>query len=223
MNRSEVVEITKLLANAYPGAEKWTPERVQIWAEMLRDLDAPTTRAAAIAWIGTQKWAPVIAEIRELATGGGKEPSAGEAWEEVCRQISMIGSWGWPTWSSGAIGEAVNALGGWLAICVSENAIADRAHFLRLYDQIAERWKRVRQAPDGVRWLLERDNEVRELPTRSPLEIANDLIQEELSELTDLDPIERARAKWVLELIQDAKATIKKSSGKANMSSQKMK
>ncbi|MGI8426070.1 MAG: replicative helicase loader/inhibitor [Actinomycetota bacterium] len=155
MNRAEVLEVTKLLANAYPGAEKWTAERVMIWTEMMSDLDVEDVHSAAVAWIGTQKWAPSVSEIRELVTGGAADPSPGEAWGEVVRQISVVGSWGDPKWSNPVIGDTVIAMGGWLMLCASENVVADRAHFLRIFDQVQGRHQRLRQIPQNVRWLLE--------------------------------------------------------------------
>jgi hypothetical protein len=55
-------------------------------------------------------------------------PDAELAWAEVQKQIKAVGWWGKPEFSDPAILEAVNAVGGWEAVCACER---DQVTFLR--------------------------------------------------------------------------------------------
>jgi hypothetical protein len=81
----------------------------------------------------------IIAIIRQKALCRD-DKTAGEAWGEVMYYVSKIGSWGYPNFSSEIIGKCVDAIG-WKCICMSENIMVERAHFLKIYDVIAERNK----------------------------------------------------------------------------------
>jgi hypothetical protein len=78
----------------------------------------------------------IIALIREFAEE--KKATAGEAWGEVLREVGRVGSWGIPKFSDPLIQSAVECVG-WQAICSSEEIMIERAHFLKIYDSIAQR------------------------------------------------------------------------------------
>jgi hypothetical protein len=81
---------------------------------------------------------PTIAGLRRLALAG-QYPSPGDAWGEVMRQMQAVGRYRTPAFSHALILQAVEHLGGWHALCVSDNLVADRAHFLRLYEELVRR------------------------------------------------------------------------------------
>ena len=81
----------------------------------------------------------IIAVIRSKAICRDSK-TAGEAWAEVLSQVSRIGSYGCPKFSSQAIQKSVDAIG-WRQICLSETPMVERAHFLKIYETIAEREK----------------------------------------------------------------------------------
>lgn len=81
----------------------------------------------------------LIALIRDFAIP--ENTSAGEAWGEVIKQISSIGSYGQPSFKDSLISQVVNCIG-WRNLCLSENIAIERAHFLKIYESLLKR-KRV--------------------------------------------------------------------------------
>lgn len=81
---------------------------------------------------------PTIAQLRQLALAGNY-PSPGDAWAEVMHQMREVGRYREPAFSHAMIGLAVEHLGGWQALCESDNLVADRAHFLRIYEELVRR------------------------------------------------------------------------------------
>ena len=131
----------ELLANAYPQSSigKHTEE---IYQRMLSDIPPDVLKAATLQHIATSKYFPSIAELREIAFALSSEvsqmPTPFEAWEEVVSQIRRTGFYGKPVFSNKLIARAVDCLD-WQVLCSSENSIADRAHFVRVYEQLLER------------------------------------------------------------------------------------
>jgi hypothetical protein len=109
---------------------------------MLADLDYAVANAAAERLIATSKWIPTIAEIREacLAITAGPKVPGGEAWGAVMRAIGRFGAYRTPGVEfnlEDPIAQRCVLSLGWRELCLSENAIADRARFIELYDQLA--------------------------------------------------------------------------------------
>ncbi len=106
----------------------------------LGDLPLRALEAAVLMHVSTNRWFPTIAELREaaLSVREGGIPTAVEAWAEVMKAFEFVGYYGIPQWSHPAITKTVDAMG-WQNLCLSENAMADRAHFMRLYETYAKR------------------------------------------------------------------------------------
>lgn len=111
------------------------------YRRFLLDLDYDLANAAIERAIATSKFFPTIAEIRAaaLATAVGPKRAGGEAWEDVRK---AIGRWGMNRtpgvefqFADPLVARCVQALG-WGALCMSENATADRARFIELYDEV---------------------------------------------------------------------------------------
>jgi hypothetical protein len=81
---------------------------------------------------------PTIAGLRRLALAG-QHPSPGDAWGEVARQMQDVGRYRTPVFSHPLITQAVDQVGGWQGLCESDNLVADRVHFLRLYEELVRR------------------------------------------------------------------------------------
>lgn len=137
---TKLAQILKALRGAYP--EKTIPDQtVEVYMRCLADLPLPALEAAVLNHIASSKWFPTIAELREKALAllpGQRMPTATEAWAEVMRAFEMVGYYGTPEWSHEAIARTVAAMG-WQNLCLSENGMADRAHFLRLYEVYCKR------------------------------------------------------------------------------------
>ena len=78
----------------------------------------------------------LIALIRNFAIP--EDLSAGEAWGEVLRQISSIGSYRQPKFKDDLIAQSVSCIG-WRNLCLSENIAIERAHFLKIYESLNKR------------------------------------------------------------------------------------
>lgn len=155
----EVVRIVGVLKLAYPnfGARLSEDEWValpRVWHRLLRDVPFDLLDAAAMHYVASSGSAfpPSIAELREAAYKlvSMDKLSAEEAWGEVQKAIRRFGSYRMPKFNSSIIGCAVEIIG-WRALCASENEVADRAHFFRVYESLARRERNVAMMLPEVR------------------------------------------------------------------------
>ena len=121
--------------------------RVKLWQEILAGITPAEAEAAIVSLAAEGKeFAPVVGVIRKRAlalrqqvTGSGGVPSGADAWAEVLQLIQRRGHIRPPEaehCSHPAIFKAVETFG-WMNLCLSENQMADRAHFIRFYEEIA--------------------------------------------------------------------------------------
>jgi hypothetical protein len=137
---AETAKLVAILLAAYPHA-RVHPQTSAAYERMLRDLSSPVAAAAVQRLIATSKYLPTIAEIREVAASltVGEVAAGGEAWGQVLRAIRRYGAYRQPGEDFALDPLAlrcVRALG-WTDLCTSENAVADRARFIELYDRLA--------------------------------------------------------------------------------------
>jgi hypothetical protein len=134
-------KIVFMIVLAYPR-QAVSKETIELYKKFLADLDPDILEQAAKAHIATSQWFPTIAELRSGATqilsAAAKLPSAAEAWGEVVEQMKLTGSYKRPTFSSPVIAKLVDSFG-WQELCMSENAISDRARFIDAYDVMVKR------------------------------------------------------------------------------------
>lgn len=145
-NKTEIDQIMSILARAYPyilkdSTANWT-DTLMIYERTLADIDAPALLAAALDHITRNKFFPAISELRDAAyrVVTQDQPSAEEAWGEVRLAFTRYGHNNTPVWSHPLIERAVKVIG-WMELCMSENQVADRAHFLRIYGSVEQRSK----------------------------------------------------------------------------------
>lgn len=141
MTKTEVMKLVAVLCANFPSA-KFTAETSSVYEHMLADLDAAVGNAAVEQLIASSRWLPTVAEIREraLSLQTGDVRPGGDAWGSVRRAIHARGRSRIPgrdfEFADPVVLEAVKALG-WVELCDSENAPADRARFVELYDRLA--------------------------------------------------------------------------------------
>ena len=120
-----------------------TMEAVEIWYQLLQDLDYQTLSAAIQKYMITGKYPPTIAEIRELAIGltNGERPIWTDGWEEVIRSIQQYGRYREleALASMSEITRKVVKSLGYQSLCDSENLMADRAQFRMAFEQLEEK------------------------------------------------------------------------------------
>lgn len=164
MTDQEFEKIALAIKAAYPNANV-LPDKyaMKTWYRTLSDLDYKVAENAVLEHISTCVFPPSIAEIREKCAARltPMVTDWGEAWEEVQIAIRKYGSY--------REEEAVASLShltavavrrmGFQNLCKSENTIADRAHFQRMYEGMLKEEKRQTQLPEFVRaersWMIE--------------------------------------------------------------------
>ena len=156
MTQQETIKLFALIAAAYPRDKAFisaSAPMVELWTRLLADIPLSEAEAAIASHVNTSPFPPSIAEIREWAAGGHGDVSAAEAWGKLMQAVRKYG------WCNQ--GEAKAYLGpeiwaamlrtfpDWLALCMSENMEADRAHFLRMWESVAKRERISRMLPGG--------------------------------------------------------------------------
>lgn len=158
MNQREFAYIVMALKAAYKHFSDMDKSQVQIWYEMLQDIDYKLAETAVKKYILTNKFPPTIADIREtVSTTVNKETSAIDAWGEVLKSIQKYGYYN--------MEQALESLSpktktvaqkmGYRELCLSENQMADRAHFIKMYDSFVNREKKNEMLPEGFRKQIE--------------------------------------------------------------------
>lgn len=157
MKKSEAAKLVSVALVAYPAqggklSEAQQLQLVDVFADLLGDLTYEQCSAALRVLVQTKQWMPTVAEIRatvlELATGPGS--AGGDAWGQVLKAIHRYGAWRAPgsdfQFDDPITARCVESFG-WRELCLSENATADRARFVDLYDKLAGDSRRQQQAP----------------------------------------------------------------------------
>lgn len=120
-----------------------TKESMTLWYSALKDIPHDVASAALMQYVQTNKFAPTIAELREIATTiqSGNLPDWGEAWEKTLSAIREYGMYN----EKDALASlddltrlAVKRLG-YHDLCISENMMQDRANFRMIFEQLLER------------------------------------------------------------------------------------
>ncbi len=154
-----VAKTCGLLAAAYPHFEL-REQTVEVYVMAFHDVPEQVLEAAAKDCITTNKFFPSVAELRdrcfEIFTGARYAPSAYDAWAEVIGAISTHDALHRPSFSTPAINRALQGIGGWRHVCLSENIVADRARFYQAYESILRRDMRQAKMLPEVREMTQR-------------------------------------------------------------------
>ncbi len=132
-----IIPLIRELFAAYPNIVA-SVETIAVYDHLLSDIPVAELRIVIDQAIAECKFLPTVAEIRDqwLALPGRLQgPSVADAWADVQKQIIRTGRMGLPVFSDVLTARVVQAMG-WRELCLSENQIADRAHFMRLYEQM---------------------------------------------------------------------------------------
>lgn len=151
------ISILRQLVAAYPNSQA-TVETIAVYDRLLSDIPPDDLQTVVDQSIAECKFLPTVAELRErfhALTRTLGQPSASEAWGDVMAQIRAVGYIGTPYFANDVTAQVVRHLG-WRDLCASENAVADRAHFMRMYDQLVERGNAVHKLLPQAREMAER-------------------------------------------------------------------
>ena len=139
MTNQEALAIIGYLATAFVTA-KLDESNVETYRAHMLDLPYAAAKQATESIVLSSKFFPSIAEIRETTlrhTPNVYIPTPSEAWANVAEQLQHAGTWHAPSFAHPLISRAVRTMG-WYDLCRSDNPMADRAHFLRIYGDLRD-------------------------------------------------------------------------------------
>lgn len=159
----EILQILHMVGMAYPSA-RIAESTLTVYITLLSDLSAELIHASACEHIARSNFFPTIAELRDGVFGMNKRlspvPDAHAAWAEVQAEIVRIGQRGEPCFSHALIADIVD-LFGWRYLCLSENSISDRSHFVQAYQaRLTDAHTAARMLPQTRQLLRELGNPV---------------------------------------------------------------
>lgn len=156
MTKQEFAQIQMGICVAYPKAKILeTDQAMDFWYEMIGDLDYQVVNNAVLEHISTSVFPPSIAEIRQKCTQRLNPiiTDWGAAWEEVQNAMRRYGYYREEEAMaslSRLTAVAVRRMG-FRNLCMSENPVADRAHFQRMYEGMVKEEQNRVQLPWSVR------------------------------------------------------------------------
>lgn len=140
MTKIEFSKITAAINTYYPR-EKPFPNAaaMQLWYEEFKDLPYEDVVVALRRHVNTSKWCPTIAELKEaIVVNVAGDQDWGAAWEECLRAVGHFGQY--------QEAEALDSMSpltreivkriGFKELCRSEDQMADRANFRKIYEQV---------------------------------------------------------------------------------------
>ena len=137
----EILRVLKILGDTYPSFHL-SSSAIEIYVQLLADIPGAVLEQAALDHISRSTFFPAIAELRSAAfsilEAADPTPTEYEAWSEVQAEIRRVGHCGQPELENPLAAQVVQQLG-WRHLCLSENPVADRAHFVQAYQSLAER------------------------------------------------------------------------------------
>jgi hypothetical protein len=138
-NEAEIAKLVGAMAATFPNTNV-TDATIEVYISMLKDIPLEVLTASVEQSMAESEFFPTIARLRNkalaLTAPARKDPM--DAWGEVVREIQRTGFYRSPSFEDPLIAKAVDCLG-WQYLCSSENIVADRAHFAKVYEQFAER------------------------------------------------------------------------------------
>lgn len=142
MNRQEIGRLVAVCFTSYPNHSATPDDVATAWEFALADVPYEASAAAIKAHLQESPFFPSPSEIYQRALDmTGALPSAGDAWGIVQARISSTypgqeaTEWDAPH----PVREAARAMGGINTLRMSENPMADRAHFIKFYEQYRQR------------------------------------------------------------------------------------
>lgn len=132
--------VIKILAAAFPH-NKVTKETIIAYTTFLTDIDPVILRRAASWCMANCEFFPTMRALREAIqkTDADRPPSSADAWAEVTG-LMLTHGWNTPEFSHPLVGRAVQTMGGWRDLGLSEDPSGViRGQFLKIYVVLEER------------------------------------------------------------------------------------
>ena len=145
MKQTEVIKLIGLCSVNYRNWPEKDKEEltISLWSKMLADTEFYIAEAAIEKFIAESVYPPTIADVRARIADITvfREKTAIEAWGDVMHAIRRWGHWNIEeamNYLTGTTKKVVKSIG-FRTLCMSENEMADRAHFLKVYEVLAKR------------------------------------------------------------------------------------
>ena len=164
MDKKQFMYLIAALKSNYRNFGVDSPEQISFWYDMLKDLDYNLAEIAVKTLISESPHAPTISDIRKAAAHTKEElPVSATAWGEVMQAIKSYGIYQQEKAleSMSPLTRKVVKAMGFKELCLSENMMADRAHFQKMFDTMIKREEHDRVIPIDVKekTLLLRENQ----------------------------------------------------------------
>ncbi len=153
MTKGETAKLLAVLAAAFPRFEV-DDLKVQVWHEMIGDLDYGIASLAIKKLILESTFPPSIAEVRKAAVEiqTPEQTTGAQAWGEVIKAIRNFGHYREEealASMSPRTAYVVKCMG-WREICMAEESGVIRGQFLKMYQQVAEREQKQKLLPENL-------------------------------------------------------------------------
>jgi len=165
VTKQETTIILGILKTAYPRfyidlSEEAVKETILLWNEMLSDYTLQVVKIAIKKLIAEMIYPPTVAEVRASLVEITTKPvlDVSEAWGQIKKAIAKYGYYQEKK-ALESMNDEVREIAirfGFKNLCMSENQMADRAHFIKLYDRYVLEKKRQKQIP----WAIKKQQEL---------------------------------------------------------------
>lgn len=160
MTRTEVFKILAAIETMYPrndGISIKDNAVIALWEKMIGHLPYEVAERAVMVHMAKGKFRPVVADIlqnaMELTQPEIASLNPAGAWEEVKEAIRKYGFYrenDAMASMSPITAQVVRAMS-WRDLCQSENQMADRAHFMKMFEAYKDREQKQALLPDGLK------------------------------------------------------------------------
>lgn len=143
---NNIMPILRQLFAAYPSSMA-TDGTIAQYLRLLQRIPPAELQTIVDVCVSTHKFLPTIAELFDRWHLMHRDPniqSAIDAWGCVVAAIAGHGYQTTPKFKNPLVTRIVHSMG-WQNLCISENQMADRAHFLRAYDDLLARMEEDRR------------------------------------------------------------------------------
>ncbi len=140
MNRKEIMKLIGICSANYSNFPQEGKEEplIQLWMNMLSDTAYEVAALAIQKHLSLSKFPPTVAEIRSLIVyiNNPERITGMEAWGNVTKAIRVYGSYRETEAKASLdpLSKSIVEMMGYRNLCMSENDMADRAHFTKAYD-----------------------------------------------------------------------------------------
>ena len=137
----EILRVLKTLGDVFPSF-RLSSSAIEINVQLLVDIPGAVLEQSSMEHMSRSSFFPSIAELRSAAfsiiDAAQPVPTAYEAWSEVQELIQHTGHYNLPKFDNPITAQVVKQLN-WRYLCLSNNPVADRAHFIQAYQALVER------------------------------------------------------------------------------------